>query len=172
MNALIVIDMQEAYFKSPRLKAQKERLVNETNRLITVFTARGDMVIHARTVHSSDKRTWTLNMLQDNQGFAFEGADETQPIKDLRFDGAIDLIKTRDSAFHETGLLRILRDHTITAITLAGISAHSCIFHTASHAYAYDIATTIVTSAVGDEDEALAQQSFEYLQREYRQHII
>lgn len=172
MNALIVIDMQDAYFKHPRLKQQKEDLVVEINRLIADFTSRGDLVINVRTIHSPDKHTWTLNMLEDNQGFAFEGADETRILPGLQLDGAIELTKTRDSAFHKTDLLQILRDHNVTAVTLAGVSTHSCIFLTAAEAYANNLKVTIRTEAVDDEDEEMQRQALDYLRREYRQQVL
>lgn len=172
MNALIIIDMQEAYFKSPNLTGQKDQLVREANALMSKARQAGELVINVRTVHRRDKRTWTLNMKQDDQGFAFEGDAETQTLPGLALGTALELIKTRDSAFHGTDLLQILRDHNIDSIALAGVSAHSCIFHTAAAAYAYDFPVTLAQAAIGDEDEAQRQQTFEYLRREYRQEIL
>lgn len=171
MNALIIIDMQDAYFKSPNLLKKKARLISEINSLITEHSRSGALVLNVKTVHASDKSTWTLNMLQDNQGFLLDGTDETQNVSGLQLDGAIEIIKTRDSAFHETNLLQILRTNHVRSITLAGISAHSCIFHTAAAAYAYDFHVTLPEAAIGDEDDGKCQQAFEYLQAEYRQHI-
>lgn len=172
MNALIIIDMQYAYFKTPNLVRSKDRLVGRINSLIHDATLNGDLLINVKTIHSPDKQTWTLNMLEDDKGFAFEGSSEVRNVAGLNIEKTVECIKTRDSAFHETGLWQLLQDNKVTSVTLAGVSTHSCIFHTASQAYAYNIPTTIVASAVGDEDETLAQQSLEYLQREYRQQII
>lgn len=172
MDALIIIDMQNAYFKSPNLVKQKARLVSEINSLIAEHSRRGALVLNVKTIHASDKSTWTLNMLQDNQGFLLKGTEETQNVSGLQLEAAIEIIKTRDSAFHETTLLQTLRDNQIQAITLAGVSAHNCIFHTAAAAYAYDFHVTLRTAAIGDEDDGQRQQAFEYLQAEYRQHIL
>lgn len=171
MNALVIIDMQDAYFKSPGLVSRKRRLVNAINRLVAEHHQSGDLVFNIRTVHRRDKSTWTLNMLQDKQGFAFEDSKETRPIEGLELGGAHEIIKTRDSAFHGTDLLDRLRNDHVTAITLAGVSTHSCIFHTAAAAYAHNLTVTVAADAVGDEDEEMAAQALEYLRREYRQEI-
>lgn len=171
MKALIIIDMQEAYFKPPALARRKQRLVTRINQLADEFRASADLIVNVRTVHSRDKRTWTLNMLQDDQGFAFDGDDEALNVAGLRLDDATEVIKTRDSAFHGTNLLELLRSHTVESITLAGVSTHSCVFHTAAQAYAYDFPVRIAAAAVDDEDELLQHQALEYLRQEYRQDI-
>ncbi len=169
MNALLIIDMQEAYFKTPGLIERKDTLVNNINALVTEHAKCGDLIINIRTVHQTDKSTWSLNMLQDDKGFAFEGAEETLTLAELRLENATQLAKTRDSAFHGTGLYDLLHSHGITTITLAGVSTHNCIFQTASDAYAHNIAVHIATSAVDDEDGDQQRCALDYLQREYRQ---
>jgi nicotinamidase-related amidase len=171
VNALIIIDMQPAYFKSPTLLRAKDRIVERINALTREVRTNGGMLINIRTAHLRDKSTWTLNMLEDDQGFAFQGSSETQVLPGLDVDGAMQMIKTRDNAFHGTQLLRTLRTHDVTTITLAGVSAHSCIFHTAAAAYAYNLPVRIVTDAVGDEDDDQRMYAFDYLRREYRQEI-
>lgn len=170
-KALIIIDMQEAYFKTPRLIARKDQLVENINRLYSEYRHNDDMVINVRTIHSPNKQTWTLNMLEDDQGFAFEGSDEIANVAGLDVDGAVEIIKTRDSAFHDTQLRQILTNHGVTSITLTGVSTHSCIFQTASDAYAYNIVTAVATDAVADEDETHHRQALNYLAREYRMSI-
>lgn len=172
MNALIIIDMQPAYFKSPGLLGRRDALVQNINKLAAEFRSRGDLIVNIRTVHKKNKSTWTLNMLEDNQGFAFDGASETETIGDLSIDGALELTKTRDSAFYGTELLNALRDYAVTGLTLAGVSTHSCIFQTAADAYAHNLPVNVVSSAVDDEDQTLQRQALEYLEQEYRQHIL
>lgn len=172
MQALIIIDMQDAYFKTPNLSNQRDALAKRINSLVTMFHMNSDIILNIRTVHLRDKTTWTLNMLEDDQGFAFDDSAETGPIASLRIDNAIQLSKTRDNAFHDTNLLQVLRSHDVTRITLAGVSAHSCIFHTAAAAYAYNYPTVLAASAIGDEDDSQKRTALEYLKREYRQSII
>src|SRR5690242_15070867 len=127
--------MQPAYFKSPVLLRDKDRIVDHINALTREIRKNKDLLVNVRTAHLRNKSTWTLNMLEDDQGFAFQGDSETQALPGLDVDGAIQMIKTRDNAFHGTALLRTLRTHGVNTVTLAGVSAHSCIFHTAAAAY-------------------------------------
>jgi nicotinamidase-related amidase len=172
MNALIIIDMQEAYFKTPRLQKQKQRLAREINQLVVTSEQNNDLIINVVTIHAADKSTWTLNMLEDDQGFVFSGTKETHNLASLELGSALRIVKTRDSAFHDTDLLAVLRTHDITSLTLAGVSTHSCIFQTASDAYAYNFLVSVVAAATDDEDETAKITALEYLRREYRQRII
>jgi nicotinamidase-related amidase len=172
MHALLVIDMQDAYFKSPGLTSRKPQLIARINQLIAQTRQAGGMIVNIRTVHLHDKSTWTLNMLEDDQGFAFEGAKDTKNLPALKLDDAVDITKTRDSAFHETGLLALLQARGVTDITLAGVSTHSCVFHTAASAYAFDFKVKIHENCVDDEDQEAHRVALEYLRKEYRQEII
>lgn len=171
MNALLIIDMQEAYFKSPELVRQKPTLVRNIDAAIARARRASELILTIRTEHARDKSTWTLNMLQDDKGFAFVGSDETHAVEGLDADDAIDIIKTRDSAFYKTDLLRTLNAHGVTSLTLTGVSAHSCIFQTAADAYAHNFTVTLRADSIGDESEAAMRQAFDYLRREYRQTI-
>jgi nicotinamidase-related amidase len=169
-DALIIIDMQEAYFNDERLHKQKRPLINAIQRQIEEHIQRGSLIINVRTIHTAHKDTWTLNMLEDDQGFLFENTDETTTLLKIP-DTTIQIEKTRDSAFHETTLYSVLREHRCKTLTLVGVSAHTCIFHTASAAYAYNFHVTLVRDAIGDEDTDAMERSLDYLQKEYRQTI-
>lgn len=172
MNALLVIDMQDAYFKTSELLRQKPSLIEAINRAADKARQADEPIIVVRTVHYPDKSTWTLNMLQDDKGFAFDGSNEARLVDGLELGGATEITKTRDSAFHETDLLQVLRSHGVTRLTLTGVSAHSCIFHTAAAAYAYDFPVMLLSAGIGDESQSAMDEAFEYLKREYRQQIL
>lgn len=172
MNALLIIDMQDAYFKTVGLQSRKPHLIRHINQAVADARRNDDLVISIQTVHKTDKSTWTLNMLEDNQGFAFADSDEVDIVEGLRLDNALRVAKTRDSAFHGTNLLDLLREHDVEKVTLAGVSTHSCIFHTAAAAYAYDIKVNILENCVDDEDKSAHREALDYLRREYRQKII
>lgn len=170
-NALIIVDMQEAYFKDEKLHRQKAGLIDAINRLIDTSIEKDELIINVITVHSHDKSTWTLNMLDDDQGFLLEESSELAVPLNLP-DYTITINKTRDSAFHETNLIDVLKKNNITHVTLAGVSAHNCIFHTAAAAYAYNLRVVLPREAIGDEDEKAMRQAFEYLEKEYRQSVL
>jgi len=170
-DALIIIDMQKAYFNDERLQKQKRPLLNAIQGQIDEHTRRGSLIINIRTIHSTDKDTWTLNMLEDDQGFLFENTDETSTLLRLP-DTAIQIEKTRDSAFHETILHDILKEYQSKTLTLVGVSAHTCVFHTATSAYAYNFHVRLARDAIGDEDIEAMERSLNYLQKEYRQTVF
>lgn len=170
-EVLLIIDMQDGYFSSESLNRQKRGLIKHINRLVEEFTSRSMPIINVMTVHSSNKRSWTLNMLQDDQGFMLEGTDETATIEGLNLADALRIFKTRDSAFHKTDLLDMLCEHKVDRLVLCGVTAHSCIFHTAADAYAHNFPTRLVADAIGDEDPAQKSSALEYLEWEYRQKI-
>ena len=85
MIALLVIDMQNAYFEAPELAAQQEQLVASCNRLLEGFKAGGHKALMVGTEHERDKSTWTLNMLDDDQGFIFRGSEQRGRVRRHQF---------------------------------------------------------------------------------------
>ena len=171
IDALLVIDMQHAYFKDDVLAAQKPQLARTIQHYVDKFAKRNKLIINVTTIHSQDKSTWTLNTLEDDAGFLLSGSDESQPIITLP-KNTIEVTKTRDSAFHETNLIDVMRKHNVGHLTIVGVSAHTCIFHTAAAAYAYNVPVTLVRDGIGDEDHEAMIRSFDYLQQEYRQRVL
>ena len=54
--ALLLVDLQNAYFENPDLAAARARLIERTNRLIRVARGAGRPVILVRTVHAETGR--------------------------------------------------------------------------------------------------------------------
>ena len=69
--ALLVIDMQNAYFEDPALAARQDHVVAACNELLAGFHSNGYKALLIGTEHERDKSTWSLNMLDDDQGFIF-----------------------------------------------------------------------------------------------------
>lgn len=63
-------------------------------------------VINVRTEHKRDRSTWTLNMLADNKGFAFEGDLDAQylPVLDMLHDEYRQQIASTAEVEFESGL--------------------------------------------------------------------
>jgi nicotinamidase-related amidase len=171
MNALLIIDMQKAYFKTPGLIQRQADLIAHINTLVSHHRTIGDLVVAVSTIHSRSTTTWTLNMLEDDIGFAFNDSHEIQAVDGLDLLGAKEITKTRDSAFHGTNLKDVLLSHNVARLVLTGVSTHSCIFQTASDAYAHNFPVTIHRGGVDDEDLTLHKQALDYLRQEYRQTI-
>lgn len=150
-DALLLIDLQEAFFESPELGAVRAEVVGAVSALVAAAHRADVPIFLISTEHSRDRSTWTLSMLDDGQGYLFHGDPGTQIIAELDTSGMTRIEKTRDSAWFGTDLLMRLHNLQVTRVVIAGVSAHACITQTARDAYANNIRATVVTDAVADE---------------------
>lgn len=171
MIALLVIDMQNAYFEDPALAAQQKDLVAACNELVEAFASNGHKALLVGTEHERDKSTWSLNMLDDDQGFIFRGSEQARFVPGLAIDGLPQLVKTRDSAFIGTDLLSRLRNWGVDEVVLAGVSTHNCIAQTGADAFARNIRVTYAEDATGSENTRAAIDMLRILSDEYRQRV-
>ncbi len=171
-RALVVIDMQNSYFELPGLAEQKDALLPPVNELIRAAQQSGVPVVLVRTEHQPDRSTWTLNMLEDDQGFAFPDTEQAQFLDDLITGDHMEVVKTRDSAFHGTDCKAQLDERGITHLLLCGVSTHSCVFQTASDAFAHNFHVAVATDAVTSENPYLAEAMLKFLQEEMRQPLL
>ena len=172
MFAVLVIDMQNAYFEDPTLSARRESLTEACNKVIATARMRGAKVLLVKTEHETDKSTWTLNMLDDDQGFIFRGTHQAEFVPGLTTADLPQLVKTRDSAFLGTDLVLRLRNWGADTVVLAGVSTHNCIAQTAADAFGYNIRVIYAAEATESENAEAAAAVQGILSREYRQRIL
>ncbi|WP_189016767.1 cysteine hydrolase family protein [Paenarthrobacter histidinolovorans] len=172
MIAVLVIDMQNAFFEDPALGRRQEAIVQACNSLIAAAKQNDAPVLLVKTEHERDKSTWTLNMLDDDQGFIFRGSDQAAFLPGLRTEGLPQLVKTRDSAFFGTDLLQRLRNWDADIVVLAGVSTHNCIAQTAADAFGHNIRIVHASDATASEDDEAATAVQGILSREYRQQVL
>lgn len=168
-TALIVIDMQKAYFNNEALKNGQDRLVAANNDLISAFKDHDMPVILARTEHQPDKSTWTLNMLDRSSGYLFEKDTDSDFVDGLITDTMPTLVKTRDSAFHGTDLSDRLHTLGIKQLVLTGVSTHSCVLYTAADAYAASFRAILASDAIASHDPTYHRSTLAMLDQEYKQ---
>jgi nicotinamidase-related amidase len=168
-TALLVVDMQNAYFEDPALGGQRSGVVSGCNRLIALARSVDAPVFAVVTEHARDKSTWTLSMLEDDQGFAFGGTEQADLLADLDAAGTTTIIKIRDSAFHGTSLAQRLRVLGVDRLVLCGVSGQDCIAQTGADAFANDFAVAYATDAIGSTDPDLGRQTLDKLAAQYRQ---
>ena len=168
-TALLVIDMQNAFFEDPALAAQRARIAAACNGLIAAARESGAPALLVRTEHERDGSTWTLSMLDDEQGFAFRGTEQAELLPELQTDGLPQLVKHRDSAFAGTDLLQRLRTWNADSVLLAGVSTHLCLAQTAVDAYAYNLRAAFAEEAMGAEVPKSADAMLAVVLEEYRQ---
>lgn len=172
MIAVLVIDMQKAFFEDPALGRRQENTVRACNALIAAAKRENVNILLVKTEHERDKSTWTLNMLEDDQGFIFRGTDQAEFVPGLTTEGLPHLLKTRDSAFLGTDLLLRLRNWKADTIVLAGVSTHNCIAQTAADAFAHNIRVIYAADATASEDGNAAATVLDILSHEYRQRVL
>lgn len=173
-TALVVIDMQHSYFEHPALAARQAELTAAVVDLIRAAREAGRPVMLVRTEHAADRSTWTLNMLQDGQGFAFPGSRQAAVLDEVvqAAPGGVEVVKTRDSAFHGTDLEAQLRARGVERLVLCGVSTHSCVAQTATDAFARDFHVVLATEAIHSEAPALSAAMLEFLATEMRQPLL
>lgn len=150
-SALLLIDLQESFFEAPALRAERGAVVRAVTELADAARAQGVPIFLITTEHSRDRSTWTLRMLEDDQGYLFHGDPGTEVIGELDTTGTTRIEKTRDSAFFGTDLGLRLRNLGKERVVIAGVSTHACISQTARDAYANNIRAAIATDAIADD---------------------
>ena len=166
--ALVLVDLQNAFFEAGPLAQRRPGLVARTQSLLTWAREQDLLAVNVRTEHRPDRSTWTLNMLDDDQGFAMTGEHKALPLEELDLNGVVEVVKTRDDAFLETPLDDVLNGHGIRTIVLAGVSTQSCIAATATHAYAADYHVVFAEDAIASEKPSLHDDVLALLVDEYR----
>lgn len=172
MIAVLIIDMQNAFFEDPVLSNNREGVTIACNELIAAAQERATKVLLVKTEHEEDKSTWTLNMLEDDQGFIFRDTAQAQFVSGLAVKGLPQMVKTRDSAFLGTDLLLRLRNWNVDTIVLAGVSTHNCIAQTAADAFGHNLRVIYAAEATASENPEAAAAVQDILCREYRQQIL
>ncbi|CAM3379545.1 cysteine hydrolase family protein [Occultella aeris] len=170
--ALLIIDMQNAYFENPALAAVLPALLEHANELIRAARAAGRPVILVRTVHARDRSTWTLNMLDDDEGFAFPGTEQAAYVEGLQVGDAADIGKTRDNAFHGTRLREVIVELGVRHLLIGGVSTHSCVAQTAMAAFAEDLHVAIAGDVIASENPYLSEAALTFLSEEMRQPVL
>lgn len=172
-TALVVIDLQRGFFEIPPLDSQADTVVAATNELFVRAAARAVPVFVVTTEHTTDKSTWTLSMISDDQGFNFHGTEQAELLPGLQVpEGAHRMVKIRDSAFHGTDLAQRLRRLEVNRLLLAGVEAQNCLALTGRDAYAHDFEVAFALDAIGSGRPERGHRALEDNQDEVRQPLL
>lgn len=150
-TALLLVDLQEAFFEDPALAAARADVLAAVEALAGAAEEVGAPILLITTEHSRDRSTWTLSMLEDDQGYLFHGDPSTAVVHELDTTGMTSIEKTRDSAWFGTDLALRLRNLGVGRVLIAGVSTHACIAQTARDSYAHNVRAAVVEDAVADE---------------------
>lgn len=142
---LILVDIQNDYFDGGDWPLhQMERVSGNAASLLADARKQGHMVVHIRHENASPEapffRPGTVGA-KTHVSVAPEAGESV-------------LTKARANSFHDTGLLELLREAEIDAVTICGAMSQMCIDATARAASDFGFQVTVVEDACGAKDMA------------------
>lgn len=157
-TALLLIDVQKVYTTpgSPLFVEGHEAVIANVNRLAHAAEKRGDLLVYVRHVHRKDGsdagRMFDYLGSPGEIGF-LEDSDEVQLDPALKLvPGALQVAKSRYSAFVGTGLDEMLRQRQIDRIVVTGFMTNYCCETTARHGHDLDYYVDFAIDATGCPD--------------------
>lgn len=146
--ALVIIDMQNWFFRSEERREKLSELIESINELIEVATSRNITIFQVLTIHKVDKSTWNIVMKKHNFSALLEGSDEAKLLPDIKFDSSQEIIvKTRQSTFIRTNFEEKLKEKNIDTLILGGVFTHGCVGRKAIDAYERDFNVILAKDA-------------------------
>ena len=144
-TALVLVDIQNDYFKDGRWPVDKMQQVSENAaRLLKHARNAGHMIIHVRHEIPSDQAPFFRP-----ETFGAEIHASVAPIS-----GEPVILKHRPNSFHETSLRPDLEAKAIKDVIICGAMSQMCIDATARAAVDYGYKVTVVEDACGAKEQA------------------
>jgi nicotinamidase-related amidase len=148
-SALIIVDMQEYFFRQLERRSELERVTANINLLIEHFEYKQLPIFHIVSRYKRDGSDWDLKMMATGESVLIEGTPEAQILPEIKVTPAHSIIaKTRYSAFFKTNLAELLRVKNIQRAVVTGAYTHYCVNATVFDAYGHDFVPCIITDAV------------------------
>jgi nicotinamidase-related amidase len=148
-SALLIIDMQEFFFRLPERRVGLEDAVANINRLIRAFDETSQPVVHVISAYRADGSDWDLKMKASGKAELIEGSAEVAILPDIKVLPYHQILtKTRYSAFFNTDLADTLHRGGLERVVVTGAYTHYCVNATVFDAYCHDFVPCLVTDAV------------------------
>lgn len=171
--ALVVIDMQQYFFRTEERREKLNELVESINDLINYSENNNIPIYQVLTIHKEDKSTWNLFMKKYNFSALIEGTDEAKLLPHIKFnDRHIVMIKTRQSTFIRTNFEEDLRNREIDTVIISGVFTHGCVGRTAIDAYERDFNVILAKDASFSHLKEQEEVMFEVISKEQGQLIL
>lgn len=171
--ALVIIDMQNWFFRSEDRREKLPELIKSINELIEVATAKNITIFQVLTIHKADKSTWNIVMKKHNFSALLEGSDEAKLLPDIKFDSLQEIIiKTRQSTFIRTNFEEKLKEKNIDTLILGGVFTHGCVGRTAVDAYERDFNVILAKDASFSHMKNQEKSMLEVIEEEQEQLIL
>ena len=157
-TALLLIDVQKVYTTpgSPLFIEGHDVAIANMNRLVQEAERRGDLVVYVRHVHKKDGsdsgRMFDYLGSPGEIGFVEASEEVAFDPRLMLSAGALQITKSRYSAFVGTGLDEILRRRQIDRIVVTGFMTDYCCETTARHGHDLDYYVDFVIDGTGCPD--------------------
>ncbi|MGI6669236.1 MAG: cysteine hydrolase family protein [Acetivibrionales bacterium] len=162
--ALIIIDMQEDFFKNPVLNQKRHLLVGGINALTAICRNAGVPIIWITQEFEPDLHDAFMIMRENNIYKTIRGTEGCRILSELnRNPKDLHVVKKRYSAFYKTNLEETLNTHGIDTLVLAGINTHACVRMTAVDAYQRDYKVILAKDCIASYDDDFHKESLRYL---------
>lgn len=148
-SSLVIVDMQDFFFRDAARRRNLEQVVKNINRLIEFFDDRSWPIFHVLSGFKADGSDWDLKMRAAGKPELIVGSDEANIVPGIKISKHHrTIIKTRYSAFFKTNLAELLQAQNIDRVVVVGAYTHYCINATIFDAYCYDFIPCLITDAV------------------------
>ncbi len=163
--ALLVIDMQQEFFKSGPLAERRALLSEKINELVDLMHEKKHPVIWVRQEYKANLSDAPLHNRRNNKPVTIEGTEECKILPELHRDkGDSEIIKKRFSAFLNTELETLLKKRGIDTLIITGVNTMTCVRVTAIDAYQRDYNVILALEGVDAYDKEQHDNSIKYLQ--------
>ncbi|EAS41104.1 cysteine hydrolase [Photobacterium profundum] len=161
---LLVIDVQEDFFRTGRLAEKRVQFTLALNELLTQFRDKNQNIIWVRQVFKDDLSDSYLTLRQSKQKWTIEGTVGCEVLNELvQKPNEPEIIKKRYSAFFNTELEEILNAIAPSEIIIAGVNTHACVRVTAIDAYQRDYQLVLAKECIDSYDQGCHDESFGYM---------
>lgn len=167
-KAVVVIDMLQDFVYGELKNKRAEKIIPPLKRLLNHARKKGWLVVYANDAHlpgDPEEKVWGKHAMAGSSGA--EVIDELSPQK-----GDAILPKRTYSAFHETGLDLLLRQHGVKTVVLTGQHTHICVRHSSADAFANDYEIVIPSDSVESFSLREHRDGLEYLKMCYGAKVV
>jgi nicotinamidase-related amidase len=167
-RAVIVIDMLEDFVYGSLKNDRSKRIIPNIKKLLTHARKQGWVVVYSNDAHllgDPEEKVWGVH--------ALAGSDGAKVIKELvpqKED--YELGKRTYSAFYETGLDLVLREHGVEEVVITGQHTHICVRHACADAFARNYSIIVPDDCVESFTDKDHLEGLEYLKMVYKAKVM
>lgn len=164
-TALLIIDMQQDFFREGPLAERKERLVSNINQLVDTARSTDTPIIWVRQEYAADLHDAPLHNRRNRKSVNLQGTEGSTLLPELDHQPTDhEVIKKWFSAFYETNLEELIHELGVEQLIVCGVNTMTCVRVTAIDAYQRDLQVILALDCVDAHDQEQHDNSIKYLQ--------